>query len=204
MPEFRPYAARVARLTRHLALFALLALLIATPVTASEWGIDTLMQQLAEKRSERATFVEKKMISYLDKPVESSGELAFRAPDLLEKRTLKPKPETLRLEGDQLTIERSRKTHQIRLSDYPEIASFVDSIRGTLAGDRKALERNYRITLEGLPERWTLLLHPTDPKMASLIQKITIAGRRNDVRSIEILQADGDRSVMTVEKMVEP
>jgi len=206
MLKIPQFAARAARRSRRLALLVLLAPLVpmlATTATAAEWGIDTLMQQLAEKRSERATFVEKKTISYLDKPVESSGELSFRAPDLLEKRTLKPKPETLRLEGDQLTIERAKKTHQIRLSDYPEMASFVESIRGTLSGDRKALERNYKITLEGQPERWTLNLQPTETKMAGMIQKISIAGRRNDVRSIEILQADGDRSVMTVEKIAE-
>lgn len=187
-----------------LSALLLSSALLSLPLAAAEWGIEPLMKSLAEKPSERAVFVEKKSISYLDKPVESSGELFYRAPDLLEKRTLKPKAELLRLEGDQLTIERAKKTHQLRLSDYPEISSFVDSIRGTLAGDRKALERNYKITLEGLPERWTLLLHPIDPKMSALIQKITIGGRRAEVRSIEIQQADGDRSVMSIERIVEP
>ena len=178
-------------------------LLIASLANAADWGLDPLMKSLAEKQNERATFVEKKSISYLDKPVESSGELFYRAPDLLEKRTLKPKPELLRVEGDQLTVERAKKKHQVSLSEHPEIGGFVDSIRGTLAGDRKALERNYQLSLEGLPERWTLSLTPTDPKMSAMIQKITIGGRRADVRSIEIQQADGDRSLMTIEKVGE-
>ena len=177
--------------------------LLTNAATAADWGIDPLMKSLAQNQGERASFVEKKTISYLDKPVESSGELVYRAPDILEKRTLKPKPEFLRLEGDQLSIERGKKTQHVRLSDYPEISSFVDSIRGTLAGDRKALERNYKMTLDGLPERWTLQLQPTDAKMSALIQKITIGGRRAEVRSIDILQADGDRSVMSIERLAD-
>lgn len=181
----------------------LLLSLLSLSATAAEWGLDSLMSGLAERPRERATFVEKKTIALLDKPVESSGELFYRAPDLLEKKTLKPKPELLRIEGDQLRIERGKKSHEVRLSDYPEIGGFVDSIRGTLAGDRKALERSYKLSLEGQPERWTLLLVPTDPKMSGMIQKITIAGRRNEVRTIDILQADGDRSVMSIEKIAE-
>lgn len=177
--------------------------LLATTVGANEWGLDPLMQSLALKQSERASFVEKKTISYLDKPVESSGELYYRSPDLLEKLTVKPKPEMLRIEGDRLTIERGKKKHQVSLAEYPEIGGFVDSIRGTLAGDKKALERSYQLKLDGIPERWTLSLTPTDPKMIAMIQKITIAGRRGDVRSIEIQQADGDRSVMTIERINE-
>jgi outer membrane lipoprotein-sorting protein len=161
------------------------------------------MTQLAAKPSERATFVEKKTIALLDKPVESSGELRYKAPNLLEKRTLKPKAEMLRIDGDTLTFERGKKTQQVSLADYPEIAGFVDSIRGTLAGDRKALERSFQLALDGNPERWSLALTPTEPKMSELIRKIVIGGRRGDVRSIEIQQADGDRSLMTVERVGE-
>src|SRR5660398_102116 len=57
---------------------------------AADWDIDQLMHDLAQTRSGRASFVEKKSIAMLDKPVESSGELFYWAPDHLEKRTLKP------------------------------------------------------------------------------------------------------------------
>ena len=40
-----------------------------------------------------------------------------------------------------IVIERGRQKHTLQLQDYPELAAVIDSIRGTLAGDRKALER---------------------------------------------------------------
>jgi len=171
---------------------------------AAEWNIDQLMQSLAQTRSDRARFFEKKFIAMLDKPVESSGELLYRAPDHLEKRTLKPKPESMTVDGGTLIIERGRQTHRLQLQDYPELAAFIDSIRGTLAGDRKALERNYRLSLEGTAERWTLQLVPINEKMLAVVKRIHIAGVRDSVRSIEITQADGDSSLMLIGKITAP
>ena len=168
---------------------------------AADWDIDRLMRDLAQTRSGRASFVEKKSIAMLDKPVESSGELFYTAPDHLEKRTLKPKAESMTVDADTLIIERGRQKHRLQLQDYPELAAFIDSIRGTLAGDRKALERNYRLSLDGTVERWTLQLLPLDEKMQAVVKRIRITGARDTVRSIEITQADGDSSLMLVEKL---
>lgn len=186
---------------RHL----LVALALAPAIShAADWDIDQLMHGLAQTKSDHASFVEKKFIAMLDKPVESSGELFYSAPDHLEKRTLKPKAESMTVDGGTLIIERGRQKHRLQLRDYPELAAFIDSIRGTLAGDRNALERNYRLSLDGTSEHWTLQLLPTDEKMQAVVTCIRIAGVRDAVRSIEITQADGDSSLMLIEKLPAP
>jgi hypothetical protein len=192
------HAARRAR--RLLAGAALVAAGIAGPVAAADdpWNLDQLMGRLAHERSGQATFVERKHLAILDEPVVSSGELRFRAPDRLEKLTLEPRRESLVLEGDTLTVTRGERRHVLRLADYPQVAAFIDSIRATLAGDRAALERTYALHLSGNAERWRLSLLPRDPKMAEVVLRIDIRGSHAMVAEIEILQADGDRSVMTV------
>lgn len=192
----------MSKTVRHLTL----AVLLLAPgiALASEWNFEKLMQNLAEIRSDHAGFVEKKSIAMLDKPVESSGELYYAAPDHLEKRTLKPKPESLAVDGDTLIIERNQQIHRLQLQSYPEIAAFIDSIRGTLSGNRAALERNYRINLSGTAEHWMLQLLPIDPKMQKVAKQIRIAGEQNALRSIEIIQADGDSSVMSIERLATP
>ena len=181
-----------------------LALATLSPAAFAAGDLQQLMETLAQNKSGRATFVEAKHIALLDKPVESSGELLYTAPDRLEKRTLKPKPESMVVNGGELFIERGRQKYNLQLQAYPELAAFIDSIRGTLAGDRKALERNYRLGLEGTAERWTLQLLPLDEKMQAVIKGIRISGARDQVRSIEITQADGDSSLMTIEKLAMP
>lgn len=183
---------------RRLLLVPAMLAALATPAMAAGWDLDQLMASLAKNRFGRATFVEKKFIAMLDEPVLSSGELNYAAPNRLEKHTIKPKAESMVIDGDVLQIERGKRKFTVQLRDYPELAGFIDSVRGTLAGDRKSLERLFRLQLEGEAEQWTLLLSPTEAKMAGTVRQIRIGGSRDDVRSIEIIQADGDRSVTTI------
>ena len=176
------------------------ALAAASLPAFAAFELQQLMDSLAQVKSGRATFVETKRIAMLDKPVESSGELLFTAPDHLEKRTLKPRPESMVVHGGEMVVERGSRKYQVQLQAYPQLAAFIDSIRGTLAGDRKALERNYQLALDGSAESWSLQLLPLDKKMQEVVKRIRIAGARDQVKTVEIFQADGDSSLMVIEK----
>lgn len=186
---------RCRHLNRSWPLLALFALGLCSPAFA--WDIEQLMTLLAGQREGHATFVETTYLKMLERPLESSGELMFAAPDRLEKRTLLPKREVLSLSGDQLSMERKGRTRVVRLSDYPQIGLFVDSIRGTLMGDRAALERTYALVLSGDEQRWRLELTPK-ADAAKIVSRIDIGGSGARVDSVEIAQADGDRSVMRI------
>lgn len=204
MPETQsPMIRPVPGLKVLLAGVGLLLGLCCAPALAA-WDVAQLMQGLAQNKSGRASFVETKYIALLDKPVESSGELLYTAPDRLEKRTLKPKPESLLIEGGNLTVERGKRRMVLSLQEHPELAAFTESIRGTLAGDTVALKRIYNLDLEGSEERWTLTLRPIETKMLDVVQRIRIAGSRAEVKSIEIEQTDKDRSVMLIDKLAAP
>lgn len=186
---------------------SLLALLLTAALGASAapaWTLEALLQGFAQTRESRASFVEKKSVRVLERPLVSSGELRFEAPDRLEKRTLRPRPELLRLDGDTLTLERGERRLQLGLRGHPEIAAFVESIRGTLAGDRAALERVYHLRLEGTERAWVMTLTPRDPAMTALVERVRIAGHRADVSVIEILQANGDSTLMSVQRLPAP
>jgi len=193
----------MARHADRILLFALFAWTL--PVAAAEpWTLDRLMQGLAQTRSARASFVEKKTVRILDQALVTSGELKYTAPDRLEKHTLRPQAERLLLQGETLTLERAGRSTVFELRSYPEVAVFVESIRGTLAGDRQALERVYRLALEGSEASWLLTLTPADAPMRTMVEHIRITGRRADISVIEIQQANGDSSLMSVQRLPAP
>jgi len=191
---------------RFVAALAALAclLLMALPVAAQGWDVERLMQALARTKVSRATFVEHKYIAMLDAPVKSSGELLFTAPDRLERRTLKPREESVVLQGDTLTLTRGARQTVLQLQEYPAIAALTESVRSTLAGDRVALERHYQLTLSGNEARWSLLLVPREARLRGWVLEIRIDGERSEVRTVEILQSDKDRSVMSIQKAGAP
>jgi hypothetical protein len=176
-----------------------LAILCGT-LNAANWGVEELMRSLAQVKSAKAKFVERKDLAILTAPLETSGILVYTAPGRLEKHTLRPDQESLVLEQDTLTIDSKTagKRRTLALVDYPVVWAFVESIRSTLAGDLQTLSRFYRITLEGDEHAWRLLLKPIEPKMQSVVSEIRIGGSGNWVSRIEILETQGDRSVMTI------
>ncbi|HEV3019539.1 MAG TPA: outer membrane lipoprotein carrier protein LolA [Burkholderiaceae bacterium] len=178
-----------------------LTFVFALPAMADDLQLPDLMRTLSHNQQQEATFVEKRYLSVLDKPLESSGELYFIPPNRLEKRTLKPKPETLIVDGDVLIVDQSnRHRFTVSLQERPDISAFVESIRGTLAGDQSALEKFYSIELSGSADRWRLSLVPLRQEMMRIISRIQIAGSQADLTTIEFDFADGDRSEMLVAK----
>lgn len=164
----------------------------------SDWNIARLMKLLARSKGGRTTFTETKHMAVLDKPLLSSGELVYKPPDYLEKRTLKPTRETFVLDHNALTVVRHEKKYSLRLQDYPRVAALTAGILGTLSGNRAALQRSYKLQLRGPPTQWTLTLSPTDSHIASIIRDIIFHGKQGQVLSIVIHQPDGDYSVMTI------
>jgi hypothetical protein len=182
-------------MTRALLLLLVSGLPLAL---AADSDLDRVMSALSQRKHGHVTFVEKKYLAVLDEPVESSGELLYDAPDRLEKRTLKPKPESLVLEGGVVSAQRGRRHYVLDLKQYPQIVPFIESIRATLAGDRAALERVFKVDFSGHFGQWTLGLVPLDSKLAATVKEIHIAGVRDLILSVEIQEADGDRSLLTI------
>jgi len=164
------------------------------------WGVQQLMRELGAVKRSQSRFVERKYLKVLKAPLELRGTLTDVAPGNLVKRTLSPKPETLTVEGDRLTLESTARngSRTLRLRDYPVLWAFVESIRSTLSGDIAALERFYRVELEGGRARWRLYLVPRDPDMRAVISLINIGGSRDRVERIEVQETRGDRSVTTI------
>ena len=183
----------------RLKLSFLIALL-AAPVRGAEpvWGLSELMIDLGRVKQAKGTFVEKKYLKLLNAPLESSGQLIYTAPHRLEKLTLAPKPESMIVDQGTLTIEMHGRKRTLQIQDYPVLWAFVESIRGTLKGDLSALQQFYKVKLDGTRQTWQLQLQPTEKKMAALIQSIVISGNNDRLNTIDIAEADGDRSVMTV------
>lgn len=168
--------------------------------TQEEWGLPQLMQRLAQAKASQGTFVERKFLSVLNRPIEMSGTLQFRAPDHLEKHTLVPRIESLVLDQGTLTIDsRARNIKRtLVLQEYPAVWAFVESIRSTLAGDLPTLQRFYKISLRGDAANWQMQLLPVEQKTREVVREIIIAGQGSRVTGIETRESNGDHSTMTV------
>ncbi len=181
------------------ALVLALAAVAARPAGAA-WGLEQLMRELSQREHARAGFVETRYMRLLSQPLTRRGTLVYSPPDRLEKRTVAPIEEVLIVDGDRVSIEIAARgiRRSLSLQQQPALWGFVESLRATLRGDLEALRRFYSIALDGDSGKWRISLTPIEPRMAALIREIRIGGGEGAVRSLDIVDARGDRSQMQI------
>jgi outer membrane lipoprotein-sorting protein len=185
---------------RRAWLIAGTALVLAGAVAAAPgFDLGALTTLLGQVRSGEATFVETRRVEMLDRTLTASGRLSFRAPDKFVRETLKPRHEKLAVDGNTLTMSLGERSRTMQLDASPEAAVLVEAVRGTLTGNRAALERLFEATVSGTSERWMLELVPRDLRLRGQVQSVRLSGREATVREVEVLLADGDRSLMSIE-----
>lgn len=187
-----------------LIFVAALALAFSTSSRAADLDMSRLMGLLASGKHIRAEFVERKFLKILDAPVESSGELVFRAPSRLEKRTKLPRPETLIIDGNSVSIERGSFKRTLPLDEFADMASMVRSLTATFRGDQSSLEQFFNWKLSGPADRWHLVLTPKHSKLFMTLREIRLSGDQGYVHTVETTLTDGDRSLMTLNRPVVP
>ncbi len=184
--------------TRLDAILLGLALLLSAASPAWAFDLSELMSQLARQKSGEAGFVEQRFVRGVDGPLNSAGTLSFTAPDKLARKTVTPRPESMMVDGNTLTLSRAGRTRTLTLDSMPELQGMVDALRGTLMGDSKLLQQHFRTELAGSPANWTLDLKPLDERLASQVKSVRLSGRQGQVLGVEMEFIGGDRSVMTI------
>jgi Outer membrane lipoprotein carrier protein LolA-like len=163
------------------------------------FGLAQLMHTLAQVRAGEATFTEKRSVTMLERPLESSGRLSFEAPDTFVRETLKPRRERIAIVGNTMTLSQGSRSRTMPIDALPEAAVIMEAIRGTLTGNREALERHFSTAVSGDAQRWSLELVPREPRLREQVVSVRVAGQQGAVREVTVALADGDRSVMTIE-----
>ena len=185
---------------RALLLAAVVVPVFVLPARAADFELPALMELLAAVPASKDSFSETKHSAVLSTPLLLKGTLSYARPDRLEKNVLAPYEERTVVAGSSVTMENRalQQTRTFSLASSSPLSAFVESMRATLAGDRAALERHYRVQLEGKAEAWTMTLVPREKKLASLVKRIQIAGARERLKRIEVEETSGDRSVMLI------
>lgn len=165
---------------------------------APGFDLAQLAELLGRVKSGEAGFVERRQVEMLGRTLESSGRLRFHAPDSFSRETLKPRHEMLAVDGNVLTMSSGERSRTLQLDSAPEAAVVVEAVRGTLTGNRESLERAFAATVSGDAEGWTLDLVPRDARLRGQVASVRLRGRESAVREVQVMLADGDRSIMTI------
>ncbi len=190
------------RLGRACLVAAVLGLALGSVAQAqAPFDLAQLSELLGRVKSGQASFVEQRQVQVLGRTLESTGRLSFRAPDVFSRETLTPRHEKMEVDGNLLTLSSGDRSRTMQLDSSPEAAVVVEAIRGTLTGNRSALEHSFSASVAGNAASWTLDLVPRDQHLRELVGSVHLVGRESFVREMQVRLADGDRTTMTIEPL---
>ena len=178
---------------------SLALLCLAFAAHAQSWDLQSMMKEMAQVSESRARFVEVRTIALLTQPVELKGTLSYERPQRLSKHVQSPVDETLSVDGDTLTMRSASRQQVISLRKEPAAGALVASVRATLAGDLAELERHYKTEFSGTRASWSLRLVPREARVQRAVDSITLGGAGARLTKVDTLEANGDRSVMTIQ-----
>jgi outer membrane lipoprotein-sorting protein len=163
----------------------------AEPRTPS---LEALMAGMAETSGVWARFVERKEVALLSEPIETRGTLVFVPPDRLRRSTAEPSRSELVIAGERFAFRDAAGADAVDLSASPLARQFVENFIVLFNGDLAKLRERYEPEFAATGAQWSLTLRPRRRPLSDLIERITLVGAGPLLRSMEMLEQDGDRT----------
>lgn len=153
-------------------------------------------------------FVEQRQSPWLTEAVESRGTVRSLPQGGLEKQVESPKQEIWRLLPDRMEWQSlapatgntgsagnsSNTSKQILFSKAPALGVLSDAIRHVVAGDFPALERDFKVVVQGDTKQWTAHLQPQSAEAVRYLDRLEMQGSGSRLLTLVIVERKGERT----------
>ena len=159
------------------------------------WAFDEqqLAEQLTATRVLRGDFVQEKHLRGLQQPLRSTGQFVLARGQGLLWNLKKPLQRNYRISFQGVDLFRDG---QWQVQGNQDAAARQSRLfLAVLQGDQQGLREEFDLQLEGTEQDWLLTLKPKSLLLKQIFQRIEVHGDRY-VRSIEIFETQGDRTLM--------
>lgn len=204
---------RIPRKPLGLALLAAIVLIGAVPVwgsgdPAGEKPVSGSEEEVFERITEafngivsiESEFVQESHTAMLEEPLQSSGVFRYEAPDLVYWEVLSPERFGFSADGDRVKVWKGsgQEAQDAPPGAKEGIRHFTEQLFAWVRADFDWLEKRFDISvLQASPVE--LLLEPLSETAAERLERIraTFSPDLDHLKAIEILEAGGDRMVIT-------
>ena len=178
----------------YIMFFLVVAAQAQTKMTDSEASqLKNQVKNLAKStKTISSDFVQYKHLDFLDNDIETSGKLAFKAPNLVKWEYLKPFKYAVLFKGETLYINDEGKKSNIDIGSnkmFKQLNNLiVSSVKGDMFDDAK-----FNIQYFKTSKNRVVYFSPKDEKFAKYIKTFHITFNENgDVSEVKMIEASGD------------
>jgi outer membrane lipoprotein-sorting protein len=179
-------------------LALLFALTVVEPARAEEPTMESVLAAFANVTALSAHFREEKQMALLSVPLISEGDIYYERPRRLARHTKLPAASSVVLDGAQLSFGDAQHKESMGVDAHPALRVLVDTFVSVLSGDKKRLLEMADVKLERVGERgFKILVKPKEPNVLRLVRSMSFEGEGAALTKMELLDANGDRSLTT-------
>jgi outer membrane lipoprotein-sorting protein len=183
---------------RSVCLALLFALSLAVPARAEEPTLEGLLAEFAKVTALSAHFREEKTMALLAVPLVSEGDIYYERPRRLARHTKTPGASSVVLDGAQLSFGDAQHKESMGVDAHPALRVLVDTFVSVLSGDQERLLAMADVKLEKVGARgFKIHVTPKEPNVLKLVRSMSFEGEGPLLTKMELLDANGDRSVTT-------
>jgi hypothetical protein len=150
-------------------------------------------------------FVEQRQSPWLTEAVASRGTVRSLPQGGLEKQVDSPKQEIWRLLPDRMEWKSlapatgnggntGNTSKQILFSKAPALGVLSDAIRHVVAGDFPALERDFKVVVQGDAKQWTVHLQPQSTEAIRYLDHLEMQGSGSRLLILVVVERKGERT----------
>ena len=167
--------------------------------------LENILVRIKPKDFVQIHYLETRYIGMLSSTWVGSGYFYSRVPDTFIKYQKEPEEEIMAVEGMQLYYFKpaTKSHHQIRIDDNDDnMISSLTALKAMMTGDLSYLQKLYDLQLTSSERGWRLHLIAKQPESNSNAVQVTLQGSsEQEIRQMEVLLPDGDRSVYVFDPM---
>ncbi len=166
-------------------------------------ALAVLLGKLRAVEAVSAHFREEKRIALLAMPLISEGDVYYQKPRSLVRHTRKPLASSVLLEGDKLSFGDKSHVESASIAGQPALSVLADAFIGVLSGDKAALERAAKLTLETRAgDGWRIVATPTRDPLLKLVRLMEFEGVGATVLRMRLVDANGDETLTVFSSVV--
>ncbi len=181
-------------------------LFMSTTATTSsaEENLAAVMRRMKSAGAVKMVYRETRTLELMDQPWKGNGYMYSMPPDTLIKEQLLPEHLLMAILGDELSYydPGNNIRHQGTLDEDDPVSLNIAVFKALMNADQQLLERLYHVKFESDDQQWRIQLKSRNAPDSGF--NITVSGLTGQAANhITIDQADGDRSDIELEKVIQ-
>jgi outer membrane lipoprotein carrier protein len=154
------------------------------------------LSALTQQPAVHCTYSQTKESKLFKKKLASNGELWVTHTGNLRFDTLKPSPGAFSVEGGVARLRSEERVDTLPIDKLPKVNAFLGAFSGLFVGKVASLESEFSVGCEAE----AVVLTPKSEAFSFLTHiKLGLSKDRKNMKSLELSEKNGDRSVITLE-----